>query len=155
MTGWLRPASPASTRKPTCRRERIRFEKKLAFAEWVKAILREQKGDHNPIYVIVEWDCLSFYGIKGFTCEGDKDLPSLKKLFMEKYSSIGCGVTELSYSIVKIELTKIDSSYTAIQSEWKEAFRLHLEKIYEKKGPDEGAYCCGYHWCCDICKGDI
>lgn len=34
-------------------------------------------------------------------------------------------------------------------------FAEHCHKIYEERGDTTGEYCCGYHWCCDECKGEL
>lgn len=48
------------------------------------------------------------------------------------------------------DIVKIYSS-----KEWFDMFTEHCNKIYEERGSMTGEYCCGYHWCCNECKGEL
>lgn len=36
--------------------------------------------------------------------------------------------------------------------EWFEMFSKYCYGKYESDGQVTGQYCCGYHWCCNVCR---
>lgn len=41
------------------------------------------------------------------------------------------------------------------KDEWFEAFTRYCDQIHEEQGEMTGAYCCGYHWCCNQCEMNL
>ena len=93
-------------------RQRNLYSQMRTFSKIVDYVLRQQKKKNQPVYAIVGWWCGSFNGLEMFTCEGEADLPDLKKKFDEKYAwhPGDFGITEQGYTIVKIEAHSICDS---------------------------------------------
>ncbi|MBQ7244621.1 MAG: hypothetical protein IJS52_10545 [Bacilli bacterium] len=106
---WLRAAeNPDFDRKKYAEEQRQRnlYSQMRTFSKIVDYVLRQQKKKNQPVYAIVGWWCGSFNGLEMFTCEGEADLPDLKKKFDEKYACHpgDFGITEQGYTIERIDV---------------------------------------------------